>query len=143
MCAEFGRAWRLSYTDRLLTSKGHVAEVHVPHFIDDYAICGVFEEDGAEAKHQQDSAVRLTVRSMQNPGAGLGARALRLAARCFTPDLARLVHTRQSAKKNVAAAQMAQAIAAAPPWGALGGDGGGDAGGGGGVLLAAPPSPLT
>ncbi len=116
----------------------------MPHFIDDYAICGVFGEDGAEAKHQQDSAVRLTVRSMQNPEAKLKAHTLHLTARCFTPDLARLVHTRQSAKKRVAAAQMAQAMAAAPPWEALGGDGGvGVPGGGGGVLLAVPPSPLT
>ena len=53
-CAAFGVAWKASY-DRPLTPKGHIVVAHVPWFVGEYGICGVFGEDGCEALHVLDS----------------------------------------------------------------------------------------
>ena len=65
-CAAFGVAWNASY-NRPLTPKGHIVVAHVPWFVDQCGICGVFGEDGCEALHVLDSLCRKIVRQMRNP----------------------------------------------------------------------------
>ena len=67
-CAAFGVAWNVSY-NRPLTPKGHIVVAHVPWFVDQYGICGVFGEDGCESLHVLDSLCRKIVRKMRNPEA--------------------------------------------------------------------------
>ena len=87
-CAAFGVAWKASY-DRPLTPKGHIVVAHVPWFVDEYGICGVFGEGGCEALHVLDSLCRKMVRQMRNPEARHNAHTLHLTARSFTPVLDR------------------------------------------------------
>ena len=65
-CAVFGVAWKASY-DRPLTPNGHIVVAHVPWFVDQCGICGVFGEDGCEALHVLDSLCRKIARQMRNP----------------------------------------------------------------------------
>ena len=90
-CAAFGVAWKASY-DRPLTPKGHIVVAHVPWFVDEYGICGVFGEDGCEALHVLDSLCRKMVRQMRNPEARHKAHTLHHTARSFTPVLDRYPH---------------------------------------------------
>jgi hypothetical protein len=89
--AAFGAAWKLSYPNRALTSKGHVVVVHVPWFVDKNGICGVLGEDGGEAVHVTDSAARRQVRQVKNPEAHHKAHTLHHTARMFTPLLKRVI----------------------------------------------------
>ena len=50
-CAAFGVAWKAAYV-RPLTPKGHIVVAHVPWFVDEYGICGIFGEDGCEARRR-------------------------------------------------------------------------------------------
>jgi len=84
-CAAFGVRWKASY-ERPLTPKGHIVVVHVPWFVDEYGICGVFGEVGCEALHVVDSLCRKMVRQMRNPEARHKAHTLHLTARSFTPS---------------------------------------------------------
>jgi hypothetical protein len=87
-CAAFGVAWNVSY-NRPLTPKGHIVVAHVPWFVDQYGICGVFGEDGCEEVHVLDSLCRKIVRKMRNPEARHKAHTLHRTARSFTPVLDR------------------------------------------------------
>jgi hypothetical protein len=40
-----GAAWKAAY-DHPLIPKGNIAVAHVPWFVDEYGICGVFGEGG-------------------------------------------------------------------------------------------------
>jgi len=84
-CAAFGVAWKASY-DRPLTLKGHTVVVHVPWFVNEYGICGIFGEDGCEVLHVLDSLCRKMVRQMRNPEARHKAHTLHHTARSFTPS---------------------------------------------------------
>jgi hypothetical protein len=53
--------------------KGHIVVAHVPWFVDEYGICGIFGEGGCEAL----------------PDARHKAHTLHLTARSFTPVLDR------------------------------------------------------
>ena len=81
-CAAFGVAWNASY-NRPLTPKGHIVVAHVPWFVDQYGICGVFGEDGCEALHVVDSLCRKMARQMRNPEARHKAHTLHRTARSF------------------------------------------------------------
>jgi hypothetical protein len=87
-CSAFGTAWKAAY-DRPLTPKGHIVVAHVPWFVDEYGICGVFGEGGCEALHVLDSLCRKMVRQMRNPEARHNAHTLHLTACSFTPVLDR------------------------------------------------------
>ena len=87
-CADFGMAWKARYY-RPLTPKGHIVVAHVPWFVDEYGICGVFGEDGCEALHVSDSLCRNLVRPMRDPEARHKAHTLHHTARSFIPDLDR------------------------------------------------------
>ena len=50
-CAAFGMAWKAGY-NRPLTPKGHIVVAHVPWFVDEYGICGVFGEGGCKTPCQ-------------------------------------------------------------------------------------------
>jgi hypothetical protein len=61
-------AWNASY-NRPLTPEVHIVVAHVPWFVDQYGIYGVFGEGGCEALHVVDSLCRKMVRHMRNPEA--------------------------------------------------------------------------
>jgi len=90
-------AWNASY-NRSLTPKGHIVVAHVPWFVDQCGICGVFGEDGCEALHVLDSPCRKMVRQMRNPEARHEAHTLHHTARSFTsvPDW----YSRESSKRS-------------------------------------------
>jgi hypothetical protein len=119
-CAEFGKAWRTSYPDhKILTPKGHLLEVHVPWYCDEFdGWLGLFGEDGLEALHPKDSLCRRLVRQMRNPEARHRAHTLHLAALQNTPGLNREKFTRRRKAAGDAAdghaAANAAAIAAGP-----------------------------
>ena len=92
-CADFWMAWKAAY-NRPLTPKGHIVVAHVPWFVDEYGICGVFGEDGCEALHVSDSLCRKLVRQMRNPEARHKAHTLHLTLRSFTQNLGRKPHKR-------------------------------------------------
>ena len=81
-CAAFGVAWNAS-SKRPLTLKGHIVVAHVPWFVDQYGICGVFGEDCCEALHVVDSLCRKMARQMRNPEARHKAHTLHRTARSF------------------------------------------------------------
>jgi hypothetical protein len=97
-CVEYGRAWRLVYSDRLLSPKGHVAEKHVSKYVDMHGNCGVFGEDGAEVIHLLGPACGVKVRTMANPEKRLHAKYRHIARRSFTPAIAREVRKRLQRK---------------------------------------------
>jgi hypothetical protein len=57
-CSTFGTAWKAAY-DRPSTPKGHIVVAHVPWFVDEYGICGVF---GREAARRFTCCTRSAVR---------------------------------------------------------------------------------
>jgi len=56
-------AWNVSY-NRPLTPKGHIVVAHVPWFVDQYGICGVFGEDGPSCCSFEGAFIKLFVARM-------------------------------------------------------------------------------
>ena len=79
-------AMRVCIPSGILPPKAHGA-AHLKYFVDKYHTIGWFGEDGMEALHPADSAVRILTRAMRNPKARHQASSNHLTARQTTEPI--------------------------------------------------------